>query len=517
MKAYIEDLLNRNFIKKSSSSYSEQRKKYQSIRLCVDFRALNKKTRPDRHPIPRIQEMLDNLNGLSWFSVLDQGKAYYQEFMSSNSQPLTAFITHWGLYEWVRIPFGLSRAPGSFQRFMENCLGDLRDSDCVPYLDDIIIFSATFEDHIENRRKVLRRLKKHRVKLKPRKCKLFEREVTFLRRIVSKEGYKLDPSSIKLVALRDSPPKTVNEVCRLMGFLNYYRRCVRDFSRIANPIYDLVKTRSRPPQEVKRDKSTKERSDNGQLPAKHWHSSICLADSYWLNQKCSSNGVSWPTETICSPYRRLKGWLRRRVVSVSGWHSPCCRLWVAQLDPKRGELPSLSREIGISTPQMGYLHQFRDYLYYAPNFKVFTENNPPIYVLSSAKLNATSLRWIGELADFNFTIHYRPRKASIDADALSRMPSVDTAYTEIVPQYVLQAAAWSAKSQDQGQVNWVSTLTGDHTVLPTDPLRSEESTGPRIDLKYAQATDQVVRRVSDLIRRGQRPPEAERKRELSET
>ena len=112
VKAHIEDLLNRNFIKRSSSPYSSPvvcvRKKDQNLRLCVDFRALNKKTRPDQHPIPRIQETLDNLGGNAWFSVLDQGKAYHQGFMSPNSQPLTAFITPWGLYEWVRIPFGLS-------------------------------------------------------------------------------------------------------------------------------------------------------------------------------------------------------------------------------------------------------------------------------------------------------------------------------------------------------------------------------------------------------------------------
>lgn len=157
------------------------------------------------------------------------------------------------------------------------------------------------------------------------------------------------------------------------------------------------------------------------------------------------------------------------------------------------------------------------HLYYAPSFKVFTDNNPLTYVLSSAKLNVTGLRWIGESADFNSTIHYRPGKANIDADALSRIPSEDTAYPEIVPQEVLQAVAVSAKSQDQGQVNWVSALTGDHAVLTTDPFRSEKLTGPRIDLKHTQTTDQVVCQVRDLIKRGQRPPTAERKCELPET
>lgn len=190
--------------------------------------------------------------------------------MSLNSQPLTAFITLWGLYEWVRIPFGLSRAPGAFQRFMENCLGDLKDTVCVPYLDDVIIFSATFEEHIEHTRKVLRRLREHGVKLKPRKCNLFKREVVFLGRVVSEEGYKLDPSNIKpVLALKESPPKTINEVRKLMGFLNYYRRYVKNFSRIAKPIYDLVKTPGQPLQEAQRDTTKGGRRNNGQLPAKH--------------------------------------------------------------------------------------------------------------------------------------------------------------------------------------------------------------------------------------------------------
>ena len=126
------------------------RKKDRTLRLRIDYRQLNQKTVPDRHPVPRVQGFQDSLGGNNWFSLLDQGKAYYQGNITPESRHKTAFITPWGLFEWVRIPFGLINAPGEFQWLMENCLHSFRDDICTPYLDDVIVLSKSFEDYVDH-------------------------------------------------------------------------------------------------------------------------------------------------------------------------------------------------------------------------------------------------------------------------------------------------------------------------------------------------------------------------------
>ena len=152
-----------------------------------------------------------------------------------------SFYNSLGTDEFVRIPFGLSQAPGAFQPFMERVIGsELPDLIAIPYLDDIC---KTFDEHIEHLRILFKRLRESGFKLKPRKCKMFRKQVQFLGRVVSEQGYTLDPKSIEAVTrLRSQTPQTVGDVRKLLGFLSYFRRWIPQFSTIAKPLYDLTST-----------------------------------------------------------------------------------------------------------------------------------------------------------------------------------------------------------------------------------------------------------------------------------
>lgn len=166
---------------------------------------------------------MDTLGGSSWFSELDQGKVYHHGFLEEQSRPLTAFITPWGLYEWVCIPFGVSSAPAEFQRSMDYCLTGLRDTVCLPYLNDNLVHSGSFEEYLEHVRLVLQRYKEHGVKMTPKKRELFKRKVRFLGKMVTGEGYTMDPVEIApAMALKERMFVTVGGLQQMLGFLPYY-------------------------------------------------------------------------------------------------------------------------------------------------------------------------------------------------------------------------------------------------------------------------------------------------------
>ena len=209
------------------------RKKTGELRFCIDLRKLNNRTIKDAHALPRIEDSLDSLNGAQIFTSLDLKSGYWQVELDEESIPLTAFtVGPLGFYECCRMPFGLCNAPATFQRLMESCLGDLHLQWCIIYLDDIIVFSKTPEEHIERLRGVFEKLSSAGLKLKPSKCEFFKAEINYLGHVVSKEGIRTDDKKIQEI-LKWPIPTTVTEVRSFLGFTNYYRKFIYKYAQVA--------------------------------------------------------------------------------------------------------------------------------------------------------------------------------------------------------------------------------------------------------------------------------------------
>jgi transposase InsO family protein len=215
------------------------RKKNGTYRFCVDYRALNAKTIKDRYPLPRMEDCLDQLRGACYFTALDLQSGYHQVPMAEKSKPLTAFTCRYGTYQFRVMPFGLTNAPATFQAWMNDILRPFLDRFVVVYLDDILIYSRTEEEHRRHLTDVMRALEDAGARLNLAKCKFFQDQTTFLGHVVTRQGVHTDP---RLVAkIREHPrPTSKKDVRSFLGVVNYYRRFIQGCAQISAPLYDLT-------------------------------------------------------------------------------------------------------------------------------------------------------------------------------------------------------------------------------------------------------------------------------------
>ena len=240
----IEKLKKQGTIRESTSPWASPlvfvRKKNGQVRPCVDYRRLNAVTRKDAFPLPRTQDCLDCVAGAKLFSSMDITSGYNQIPVREEDIPKTAFVSKYGLFEYLTMPFGLCNAPATFQRVMELALAGLQWKTCLVYLDDVLVFSDDFSTHVSRLSEVLSRIQKANLKLKPAKCHFLQDEVVFLGHVISSDGITPNPENLEKIANWPTP-STVKEVQSFLGMANYYRRFVHNYSEWAKPLTHLIK------------------------------------------------------------------------------------------------------------------------------------------------------------------------------------------------------------------------------------------------------------------------------------
>ena len=240
----VHEMHKKGIIRESNSPWSSPvvivPKKDGSRRFCVDYRKLNEITEKDSYPLPRIDELLDNLGNAKWFSSIDLASGYWQVEMDKRDRSKTAFICREGLFEFNIMPFGLTNAPATFQRLMDSVLRGILRKYALVYLDDIIIFSQTWEEHLHHLREIFQRLRNANLRMKFKKCRFATDELEYLGYIVSREGLKVDPKKIEKV-LNWPTPKTLTELRGFLGLVNYYRIFIKRCAVIARPLNHLLR------------------------------------------------------------------------------------------------------------------------------------------------------------------------------------------------------------------------------------------------------------------------------------
>ena len=384
------------------------RKKDGSLRFCIDLRRLNSLTVKDSHPLPHICETLESLAGAAHYMTINMNSGFWQVLMDDESKQYTAFtLGSMGLYECESMPFGLCNAPPTFQRLMLNCLGELNLTYCLIYLDDVIIFSKTEEEHLERMHVVFDRFRERGLKLKPSKCKVFKTEINYLAHHVSKRGVLPSKKNLEAIA-RCPPPDTYTKVKSFVGLVGHYRCFIKGFANIAAPLYNLTSGENK-------DK----KSEHLDLPLE-----ACKAFDR-LKATClqvpilafPNFGKPFLLETDASG-KGLGAVLSQK--QSDGRYHPIA--YASRIMTETEQRYHSNKQEFLAL-KWAVTEQFHEYLSpYGKNrneFVVRTDNNPLTYIFSLANLDAVGQRWVAQLASYNFALKYQKGKDNMVANFLS--------------------------------------------------------------------------------------------------
>ena len=524
VRQHLESWMRQGIIRKSNSPWAFQavlvRKKTGDLRICVDYRPLNLRTRKDAYPLPRIDEALEALRGAKYFCTLDAAQGYMQCAMKEDDIPKTAFRAgSGGLFEFTRMPYGLCNAPATYQRLMESMLSDFNYRNLLIYLDNILLYASSIEEMITNLETVLTRLEEQGLKLKPSKCHLFKQKINYLGHVVSEDGVSCDPE--KTDAIDNWPtPDSETKLRSFLGLASYYRRMVPGFSKIASPLHALLRKQTKKHgKKTPRHLKTLDSSASIFVPFVHRWSADCQESFEELKKQLTSGRVlAYPDFSrpfvveVDASYQGLGAVLSqdleegRRVISYAS----------RSLKPTERNMENYSSmKLEFLALKWAVTEKFRDYLL-GSTFIVFTDNNPLSY-LQTSKLGATELRWAAQLASFDFSLKYRSGRANKNADSLSRRPATDV---EEISKFVVSSVIQETVGGTILPTNLQSKICESRGIHATQEQKAREvfvnevernstatmlSTIPRTEMAKLQEQDDDIAQAMPYLRSGHKP------------